>query len=114
VLYLRIAAVALTALFVALLVWLYGVKTTLIWAGAMAAFLLVLWAVTTPLRARQRRAWLEMGLGPDGRPLPEVEDDGSECEVDPEPVDTGERRSDAEPADAGDGRVDDGRPAARP
>jgi hypothetical protein len=101
VFYLRIAAVALTALFVALLVWLYGVKTTLIWAGAMAAFLLVLWAVTSPLRARQRRAWLEMGLGPDGRPLREVEADGSECEVD------------AEPADAGDGQGDDERPAAR-
>ena len=41
----------------------------------MAAFLLVLWAVTVPLRARQRRVWREMGLGPDGRPLPEEEDE---------------------------------------
>jgi len=75
VLYLRIAAVACTALFAVLLVWLYGVETTLIWAASMAAFLLVLWAATIPLRARQRRVWLEMGLGRDGRPLPEVEDD---------------------------------------
>jgi hypothetical protein len=74
-LYWRIAAVGLTALFVATLVWLYGVRTTLIWAAAMAAFLLVLWAVTIPLRARQRRVWREMGLGPDGRPLPEEEEE---------------------------------------
>ena len=52
-LYSRIAAVLGTALIVALLVWLYGVKTTLIWAAAMAAFLLVLWAATVPLRRRQ-------------------------------------------------------------
>ena len=70
-LYWRIAAVACSAFFVFLLVWLYGVRTTLVWAGAMAAFLLVLWAATIPLRARQRRVWREMGLGPDGRPLPE-------------------------------------------
>ena len=74
-LYLRIAAVAFTALFVALLVWSSGVRTTLIWAAAMAAFLVVLWAVTIPLRARQRRVWREMGLGPDGRPPPEEEDE---------------------------------------
>jgi hypothetical protein len=75
VLYWRIAAVAFTALFVALLVWSVGVRTALIWAGAMAAFLLLLWAATVPLRARQRRAWREMGLGPDGRPLPEEEEE---------------------------------------
>jgi hypothetical protein len=75
VLALRIAAVTCTALFIALLIWLYGVKTTLIWAAAMAAFLLLLWAATTPLRARQRRVWREMGLGPDGRPPAEIEDD---------------------------------------
>ena len=75
VLYWRIAAVAFTAMFVALLVWSVGVRTALIWAGAMAAFLLVLWAVTIPLRARRRRVWREMGLGPDGRPLPEEEDE---------------------------------------
>ena len=74
-LYWRIAAVAFTAMFVALLVWSVGVRTALIWAAAMAAFLLVLWAVTIPLRARQRRVWREMGLGPDGRPLPEEEDE---------------------------------------
>lgn len=74
-LYWRIAAVALTAMFVALLVWSVGVRTALIWAGAMGAFLLVLWAVTSPLRVRQRRVWREMGLGPDGRPLPEEEDE---------------------------------------
>lgn len=74
-LYLRIAAVACTALFAVLLVWLYGITTTLLWTAAMAAFLLVLWAATIPLRARQRRAWLEMGLGRDGRPLPEAEED---------------------------------------
>jgi hypothetical protein len=72
--YLRVAAVAFTVLFAALLVWLYGVRTTLIWAAAMAGFLLVLWLATAPLRARQRRVWREMGLGPDGRPLPEVEE----------------------------------------
>jgi hypothetical protein len=74
-LYLRILAVTLTALFVALLIWLYGVRTTLVWAAAMAAFLCVLWLASIPLRARQRRIWREMGLGPDGRPLPEEEDE---------------------------------------
>ena len=77
-LYWRIAAVAFTALFVATLLWLYGDKPSLIWAAAMAAFLLILWAATTPLRARQRRAWREMGLGPDGRPLSEAEDEEEE------------------------------------
>ena len=77
-LYWRIAAVACTAFFVFALVWLYGVRTTLIWAAAMAAFLLVLWAATTPLRRRQQRVWREMGLGPDGRPLPEEEQDEDE------------------------------------
>jgi hypothetical protein len=76
VLYWRIAAVTLTALFIALLVWLYGVRTTLIWAAAMGGFLLVLWVATMPLRARQRRVWREMGLGPDGRPSPDIEQDG--------------------------------------
>jgi hypothetical protein len=69
--YWRIAAVACTLLFAAVLVWLYGVRTTLLWAAAMAAFLTILWAATTPLRRRQRRVWLEMGLGADGRPLPD-------------------------------------------
>ena len=68
--YWRVAAVACTIAFAALLIWLYGVKTTVIWAACMAAFLLILWAATIPLRRRQRRVWLEMGLGPDGRPLP--------------------------------------------
>jgi hypothetical protein len=71
----RVAAVACTVLFAVLLVWLYGVRTTLVWAAAMAAFLLLLWVATMPLRARQRRVWREMGLGPDGRPLPEREED---------------------------------------
>jgi hypothetical protein len=71
----RIAAVACTAFFVAVPLWLYGVRTTLIWAAAMTAFLLVLWAATIPLRRRQRRVWREMGLGPDGRRRPEEEDD---------------------------------------
>jgi len=74
-LYWRIAAVACTVAFVVLLVWLYGVRTTVIWAAAMAGFLLVLWAATIPLRKRQRRVWREMGLGPDGRPLPEADAD---------------------------------------
>ncbi len=90
--FMRIAAVTLTVLFAALLIWLYGVKTTLIWAAAMAAFLLVLWLATAPLRARQRRAWLEMGLGPDGRPLPEIE------ELEEEAADAG----DPVPAPSGD------------
>jgi hypothetical protein len=75
VLYWRIAAVSLTVLFAATLVWLYGVRTSLIWAAAMAAFLLLLWAATIPMRRRQRRIFREMGLGPDGRPLPEEEDE---------------------------------------
>jgi hypothetical protein len=74
-LYWRIAAVACTVFFVVLLVWLYGVRTTVIWAAAMAALLLVLWAATVPLRARQRRVWREMGLGRDGRPLPQEEEE---------------------------------------
>ena len=85
-LYSRIAAVLGTVLIVALLVWLYGVKTTLVWAAAMAAFLLILWAATVPLRRRQRRVWREMGLGADGRPLPEEEeevDDPSEAPLEP-------------------------------
>lgn len=86
-LYWRIAAIALTALFAATLVWLYGVRTTLIWAAAMAAFLLALWVVTIPLRARRRRVWREMGLGPDGLPLPEEED-----EDEPEPRQRGAKR----------------------
>ncbi|NLE22914.1 MAG: hypothetical protein GX624_09065 [Actinobacteria bacterium] len=73
--YWRVFAVSATALFAALLIWLYGVTTTLIWAAAMAAFLLVLWLAAIPLRARQRRAWREMGLGPDGRPLPREENE---------------------------------------
>ncbi len=74
-LYWRIAAVAFTALFVFLLVWSSGVKIALFWAAGMAAFLFLLWAATIPLRARRRRAWREMGLGPDGRPLPEEQDE---------------------------------------
>jgi hypothetical protein len=89
VLPLRIAAVAGTAFFAVLLIWLYGVKTTLIWAAAMAAFLLVLWLATSPLRARQRRVWREMGLGPDGRPLSKVEDDGSAENSEADPMDPG-------------------------
>ena len=49
---------------------------------AIAAFLCILWALTTPLHAGQRRVWRETGLGPDGRPLPEIEED--------EPVDAPE------------------------
>jgi len=70
--YLRIAAVALTIMFAALLIWLYGVKTTLIWAACMAAFIGVLYLVTTPLRRRQERALRELGLDRRGRPLPET------------------------------------------
>ena len=77
-LYWRIAAVACTLAFAALLIWLYGVRTTVIWAAAMAAFLLILWAATIPLRRRQRRVWLEMGLSPDGRPLPQEEEEETE------------------------------------
>jgi len=91
----RIAAVALTAGFVALLVWLYGVKVTLVWAAAMLGFLLVLWAATIPLRARQRRVWREMGLGPDGRPLPDVEDE-EEVEETLPPHDDGHHRRDGD------------------
>ena len=80
-LYRRIAAVAGVLFFAAILIWLYGVKTSVIWAAAMAAFLLILWAATIPLRRRQRRVWLEMGLGPDGRPLREEEEDGSSDEA---------------------------------
>jgi hypothetical protein len=80
--YLRIAAVALTILFAALLIWLYGVRTTLIWAACMAAFLGVLYLVTTPLRRRQERALRALGLDRHGRPLPETmadEPDAGPC-----------------------------------
>ena len=80
VVYRRIAAVAGVLFFAAVLVWLYGVKTTVIWAAAMTAFLLILWAATIPLRRRQRRVWLEMGLGPDGRPRPEEDEEEEEEE----------------------------------
>ena len=76
--YLRIAAVALTVLFAALLIWLYGVKTTLIWAAAMAAFIGVLYLATTPLRRRQRRAMRALGLDRRGWPLPETLDDDAD------------------------------------
>ena len=69
--YLRIAAVALTILFAALLIWLYGIGTTLIWAAAMAAFLGLLYLATTPLRRRQERALRALGLDRHGWPLPE-------------------------------------------
>jgi len=69
--YLRIAAVALTILCAALLIWLYGIRTTLIWAAAMATFLGLLYLATTPLRRRQERALRALGLDRHGRPLPE-------------------------------------------
>lgn len=43
--------------------------------AAIAAFLCILRALTTPLHARQRRVWREMGPRPDGRPHPETEED---------------------------------------
>ena len=70
--YLRIAAVALTILFAALLIWHYGISTTLIWAAAMAGFLGVLYLATTPLRRRRERALRALGLDRQGRPLPET------------------------------------------
>jgi hypothetical protein len=70
--YLRIAAVALTILFAALLIWLYGIRTTVIWAAAMAAFIGVLYLVTMPLRRRQERALRALGLDRYGRPLAET------------------------------------------
>lgn len=73
--YLRIAAVSLTILFAVTLVWLYGVKTTLIWAAAMSAFILLLYLATVPLRRRQRRIFAELGLDRHGRPLPEEEEE---------------------------------------
>jgi hypothetical protein len=78
--YLRIAAVALTILFAALLVWLYGIRTTLIWGAAMTAFLGVLYLVTTPLRRRQERALRALGLDRHGRPLPETVADDADAE----------------------------------
>jgi len=77
-LYWRSAAVACVIFFAALLIWLYGVRTTVVWAAAMTAFIVILWAATIPLRRRQRRIWLEMGLGPDGRPLPEEEEEADQ------------------------------------
>ena len=77
--YLRIAAVTLTILFAVLLIWLYGIRTTLVWAAAMAAFLGVLYLITTPLRRRQERALRALGLDRHGRPLPEfAEEDEDE------------------------------------
>lgn len=69
--FLRIAAVALTVLFAVLLIWLYGIRMTLVWAAAMAAFLGVLYLITAPLRRRQERALRALGLDRHGRPLPE-------------------------------------------
>jgi CBS domain containing-hemolysin-like protein len=80
----RIVAVTLTVLFPALLVWLYGVKTSLIWAAAMAAFLALLYLATMPLRARQRRLWGEYVRALNGRPYSEEaeeeEDDPAEAD----------------------------------
>lgn len=69
--FLRIAAVALTVFFAVLLIWLYGIRMTLVWAAAMAAFLGVLYLITAPLRRRQERALRALGLDRHGRPLPE-------------------------------------------
>jgi len=74
----RIVAVTLTLLFAVLLVWLYGVKTTLIWAAAMAAFLALLYLATMPLRARQRRLWAEHVRALNGRPFPEEAEKGED------------------------------------
>ena len=74
----RIVAVTLTLLFPVLLVWLYGVKTTLIWAAAMAAFLALLYLATMPLRARQRRLWAEHVRALNGRPFPEEAEKGED------------------------------------
>jgi len=87
--YLRIAAVALTITFAVLLIWLYGIKTTLVWAAAMAAFLGVLYLITTPLRRRQERALRALGLDRHGRPLPEF----SEEDEDDRPAGTGAGRA---------------------
>ena len=70
--YLRIAAVALTILFAALLIWLYGLRMTLVWAAAMAAFIGLLYLATTPLRRRQKRVLRALGLDRYGRPLLET------------------------------------------
>jgi hypothetical protein len=98
VLYSRIAAVAGTVFIAAILVWLYGVRTTVVWAAAMAAFLLVLWAATVPLRRRQRRIWREMGLGPDGRPLPEEDEEEEEDPPDASPGPAADPKSPPGPA----------------
>jgi hypothetical protein len=85
--YLRIAAVTLTILFAALLIWLYGMRTTLIWAAGMAAFIGILYVATTPLRRRQERAFRQLGLDRHGRPLPQEVDEDTAGEAD-----GGERR----------------------
>ena len=80
----RIAAVAATIFFAALLIWLYGVKVTVIWAAGMSAFLLVLWAVTVPMRRRRDRFLRELGVDRHGRPLAEVEEEEEEEEEEPD------------------------------
>ena len=82
--FLRIAAVTLTVLFAVLLIWLYGIETTLVWAAAMAAFLGILYLITAPLRRRQERALRALGLDRHGRPLPEFaeEDEDERAAVD--------------------------------
>ena len=70
--YLRIAAVALTILFAVLLIRLYGIRTTLVWAAAMTAFIGLLYLATTPLRGRRERALRALGRDRHGRPLAET------------------------------------------
>jgi hypothetical protein len=82
----RIVAVTLTVLFPTLLLWLYGLKTSLIWAAAMAAFLALLYLATTPLRARQRRLSGDYARALDGWPFPE---EAEEEEDDPAEADDG-------------------------
>jgi hypothetical protein len=77
----RIAAVAATIFFAALLIWLYGVKVTLIWAAGMSAFLLVLWAATVPMRRRRDRFLRELGVDRHGRPLAEVEEEDEDDDL---------------------------------
>jgi hypothetical protein len=67
--YLRIAAVALTILFAVLLIWLHGIRTTLVWAATMTAFIGL---ATMPLRRRRKRALRALGRDRHGRPLAET------------------------------------------
>ena len=74
--YLRIAAVALTILFAVLLIRLYGIRTTLVWAAAMTAFIGLLYLVRALGRDRHGRPLAETAYEKEGGRRPAAGDPG--------------------------------------